>query len=85
MREEPRLSVLVVTHLGRPLSYLGDVLSRLGAAEPASEFARQQWAAAEAPKPQPVEKKDSSIRKIRRLLGEVDRPHRQRPAQDLCG
>ncbi|MFB8217176.1 hypothetical protein [Streptomyces anulatus] len=217
--EEPLLSVLVVTHLGRPLSYLGDVLSRLGAAEPASEFALQQWAVAEtkkthqayghrrtptsaapaprlkqpsarahapsesdlrwaqqrraqieqkvkeaertrvrakgarvqrlaqaiqqgkahfaryeevrshgqalrawlnegdrvldlldrligrpiavapartahrtavpdpeaarAPKPQPVEKKDPNLRKIRRLLGEVDRTHRQRPAQDL--
>jgi hypothetical protein len=217
--EEPLLSVLVVTHLGRPLSYLGDVLSRLGAAEPASEFALQQWAAAETkkthqsyghrrtpasaappprlkqpsgrvqapsesdlrwaqqrraqigqkvkeaertrvrskgarvqrlsqaiqqgkahfaryeevrshgqalrawlregdrvldlldrligrpitvapartehrtaapdlqaarvPKPQPVEKKDPNLRKIRRLLGEVDRTHRQRPAQDL--
>ncbi|MEV7233844.1 hypothetical protein AB0N06_07590 [Streptomyces sp. NPDC051020] len=48
--EEPLLSVLVVTHLGRPLSYLGQVLSRLGAAEPASEFALQQWAAAETKK-----------------------------------
>ncbi|MFF8248909.1 hypothetical protein [Streptomyces griseus] len=48
--EEPLLSVLVVTHLGRPLSYLGEVLRRLGAAEPASEFALQQWAAAETKK-----------------------------------
>ncbi|MFD4762767.1 hypothetical protein ACFWOJ_29080 [Streptomyces sp. NPDC058439] len=48
--EDPLLSVLVVTHLGRPLSYLGQVLSRLGAAEPASEFALQQWAAAETKK-----------------------------------
>ncbi|MER5723881.1 hypothetical protein ABT043_17905 [Streptomyces sp. NPDC002418] len=48
--EEPLLSVLVVTHLGTPLSYLGEVLRRLGAAEPASEFALQQWAAAETKK-----------------------------------
>lgn len=47
---EPLLSVLVVTHLGRPLSYFGDVLSRLGAVEPASAFALQQWAAAETKK-----------------------------------
>lgn len=40
--DHPLLSVLVVTHLGRPLWYLGQVLSRLGAAEPASEFALQQ-------------------------------------------
>ncbi|MFE4411328.1 hypothetical protein [Streptomyces sp. NPDC056821] len=48
--DRPLLSVLVVTHLGRPLPYLGQVLSRLGAAEPASEFALQQWAAAEVKK-----------------------------------
>ncbi|MFB9537154.1 hypothetical protein [Streptomyces violaceus] len=48
--DRPLLSVLVVTHLGRPLPYLGQVLSRLGAAEPASEFALQQWAAAETKK-----------------------------------
>ncbi|WP_146046170.1 hypothetical protein [Streptomyces cahuitamycinicus] len=48
--DHPLLSVLVVTHLGRPLPYLGQVLSRLGAAEPASEFALQQWAAAETKK-----------------------------------
>ncbi|WP_101256179.1 hypothetical protein [Streptomyces barkulensis] len=45
--DRPMLSVLIVTHLGRPLPYLGQLLSRLGAAEPASEFALQQWAAAE--------------------------------------
>ncbi|WP_153183184.1 hypothetical protein [Streptomyces sp. E5N91] len=39
------LSVLVVTHMGRPLWYLGQVLSRLGAAEPTSEFALQRAAA----------------------------------------
>lgn len=48
--DRPLLSVLVVTHLGRPLPYLGQILSRLGAAEPGSEFALQQWAAAEAEK-----------------------------------
>ncbi|MGW5250444.1 hypothetical protein ACWEQN_43175 [Streptomyces sp. NPDC004129] len=48
--EHPLLSVLVVTHLGRPLPYLGQVLSRLGAAELASEFALQQWAATETKK-----------------------------------
>ncbi|MFF2205244.1 hypothetical protein [Streptomyces sp. NPDC058145] len=48
--DRPLLSVLVVTHLGRPLPYLGQVLSRLGATEPASAFALQQWAAAEAKK-----------------------------------
>ncbi|TQL19500.1 hypothetical protein FBY37_1420 [Streptomyces sp. SLBN-134] len=48
--DHPLLSVLIVTHLGRPLPYLGQVLSRLGAAEPASEFAVQQWAVAEARK-----------------------------------
>ncbi|MGW1092537.1 hypothetical protein ACWD4L_41505 [Streptomyces sp. NPDC002596] len=48
--DRPLLSVLVVTHLGRPLHYLDQVLSRLGAAEPASEFALQQWAAAETRK-----------------------------------
>lgn len=48
--ENPLLSVLVVTHLGRPLPYLSQVLSRLGAVEPASEFALQQWAAAETKK-----------------------------------
>ncbi|WP_217129190.1 hypothetical protein [Streptomyces sp. AC558_RSS880] len=48
--DRPLLSVLIVTHLGRPLPYLGRVLSRLGAAEPASEFAVQQWAVAEARK-----------------------------------
>ncbi|WP_416978775.1 hypothetical protein [Streptomyces sp. T028] len=48
--DRPLLSVLVVTHLGRALPYLGQVLSRLGAAEPASEFALQQWAAAETKK-----------------------------------
>ncbi|MET7972444.1 hypothetical protein ABZW44_05020 [Streptomyces mirabilis] len=48
--DRPLLSVLVVTHLGRPLPYLSQVLSRLGAAEPASEFALQQWAAAETKK-----------------------------------
>ncbi|PWI06200.1 hypothetical protein DIZ27_34800 [Streptomyces sp. NWU339] len=42
--DRPLLSVLVVTHLGRPLHYLDQVLSGLGAAEPASEFAlRQIW------------------------------------------
>ncbi|GGY81621.1 hypothetical protein GCM10010363_73080 [Streptomyces omiyaensis] len=46
----PLLSVLIVTHMGRPLPYLGRVLNRLGAAEPASEFALQQWAVAEAKK-----------------------------------
>ncbi|WP_159039792.1 hypothetical protein [Streptomyces sp. TP-A0356] len=45
--DRPLLSVLVVTHLGRHLPYLGQVLHRLGAVEPASEFALQQWAAAE--------------------------------------
>ncbi|MFC5959053.1 hypothetical protein ACFP51_32850 [Streptomyces pratens] len=45
--DRPLLSVLVVTHLGRPLHYLDQVLRGLGAAEPASEFALQQWAAAE--------------------------------------
>ncbi|MEV6473348.1 hypothetical protein [Streptomyces sp. NPDC051657] len=30
-----------------------------------------------------MEKKDSNIKKIRNLFGEVDRTHRQRPAQDL--
>ncbi|MFF0557962.1 hypothetical protein [Streptomyces sp. NPDC004266] len=46
----PLLSVLIVTHLGRPLPYLDRVLNRLGAAEPASDFALQQWAVAEAEK-----------------------------------
>ncbi|MGC9439651.1 hypothetical protein [Streptomyces sp. WG5] len=48
--DRPLLSVLIVTHLGRPLPYLGQVLSRLGAAEPASEVALQQWAVAETKK-----------------------------------
>ncbi|WP_055469328.1 hypothetical protein [Streptomyces ardesiacus] len=48
--DHPLLSVLVVTHMGRPLWYLGQVLSRLGAAEPTSEFALQQWVAAETRK-----------------------------------
>ncbi len=43
----PLLSVLIVTHVGRHLPYLGRILSRLGAIEPASESALQQWAAAE--------------------------------------
>ncbi|MFF3533700.1 hypothetical protein ACFYXP_07090 [Streptomyces sp. NPDC002466] len=48
--ENPLLSVLVVTYLGRPLSYLDQVLGRLGVAEPASKLALQQWAAAETKK-----------------------------------
>lgn len=48
--DRPLLSVLIVTHLGRPLPYLHDVLRRLGAAEPDSEFGVQQWAAAEVGK-----------------------------------
>ncbi|GAA0901155.1 hypothetical protein GCM10009549_01720 [Streptomyces thermoalcalitolerans] len=48
--DRPLLSVLIVTHLGRPLPYLGQVLTRLGLAEPVSEFALQQWAVAEAKK-----------------------------------
>ncbi|POX60712.1 hypothetical protein C3492_25455 [Streptomyces sp. Ru62] len=43
----PLLSVLIVTHLGRPLPYLGQVLRRLGVAGPASESALQQWTAVE--------------------------------------
>ncbi|MFC7909898.1 hypothetical protein [Streptomyces nigra] len=50
--DRPLLSVLIVTHLGRPLPYLDEVLRRLGVAEPASEFALQQWAAAEVNKTQ---------------------------------
>ncbi|GGZ88316.1 hypothetical protein ACFOOM_18720 [Streptomyces echinoruber] len=48
--DRPLLSVLVVTHLGRPLPYLGQVLRRLGVAAPATEAALQQWAAAQIEK-----------------------------------
>lgn len=48
----PLLSVLIVTHLGRPLPYLDEVLRRLGVAEPVSKFALQQWAAVEVNKTQ---------------------------------
>ncbi|MGA5711235.1 hypothetical protein ACPCK8_32980 [Streptomyces cellulosae] len=44
----PLLSVLIVTHVGRPLPYLGRILSRLGVIEPTSESVLQQWAATEA-------------------------------------
>ncbi|MFD8520040.1 hypothetical protein ACFV2D_08470 [Streptomyces capillispiralis] len=89
--DHPLLSVLVVTHLGRPLSYLGQVLNRLGAAEPASEFALQQWAAAEIRKtheayghrrtrtstpPPPAAKRPVAVE--RALSGsDLDRAHRR--------
>ncbi|WP_309054015.1 hypothetical protein [Streptomyces sp.] len=38
---------------------------------------------AKALEPKPVEKKDPNLRKIRRLLGELDRTHGHRPTQDL--